>query len=213
MEPSISIITKEQLGQISSLYDDHKKELIAYADQLLWWNKKVNLVSRDVSRETLLEHVGHCLFVNLFLDAKDRSLVDAGSGGGLPGIPLAICVKELEQVVLNDIVTKKIFASNAMISSLKIGDRTKGVAGSIADVPTENDTVIVTKHAFKLDELYGFVGSKAWSKLIFLKGWRESLKEYEAIKEHVSMQVIKLDADFMGEFYDGKGIVMLERIK
>ena len=81
MEPSISTITKEQLDQISSLYDDHKKELIAYADQLLWWNKKVNLVSRDVSRETLLEHVGHCLFVNLFLDAKNRSLVDAGSGG------------------------------------------------------------------------------------------------------------------------------------
>ena len=50
-------------------------------------------------------------------------------GGGLPGIPLAICVKELEQVVLNDIVTKKIFASNAMISSLKIGDRTKGGCG------------------------------------------------------------------------------------
>ena len=66
MEHSIRYITKEEQGRIGSLYDENKGELSAYVERLLWWNSKINLVSRDVSRETLEKHVKHSLYISLF---------------------------------------------------------------------------------------------------------------------------------------------------
>lgn len=51
MEHSTRYITKEEHDRIESLYDKNKEELSAYVERLLWWNSKINLVSRDVSRE------------------------------------------------------------------------------------------------------------------------------------------------------------------
>lgn len=54
-------LAHEKTENIRVLVDRHEKELEEYISRLLWWNKKINLVSRDVSRETIKNHVEHSL--------------------------------------------------------------------------------------------------------------------------------------------------------
>ena len=51
--------------EIKELYKRNLASLNNYIEELQWWNKRVNLVSRDVSRETLVKHVEHSLLLLL----------------------------------------------------------------------------------------------------------------------------------------------------
>ena len=211
MEHSIRYITKEEQGRIESLYWANAEELMVYIDRLLWWNEKINLVSRGVSRETLEKHVKHSLYVSLFSSFMESDyFVDTGSGGGLPGLPLSVCYKK-KQFEINDIVSKKIFAVNDMVSGLNLSDRVKGRRGDIREMGWDEEVIIVTKHAFKVDQLYGMVEGKKWSRIIFLKGHEEAVEEAKSIKGSFKLSIIKLDAKFMDPFYEGKGVVELSR--
>lgn len=211
MEHSIRYITKEEQGRIESLYDENKEGLSTYVERLLWWNSKINLVSRDVSRETLEKHVKHSLYVSLFESYREGNFfVDTGSGGGLPGLPLSLCFKK-KQIEINDIVSKKVFTVNDMILGLNLSDRVKGRQGDIREVGWDEEAIIITKHAFKIDQLYGMVEKKKWSKIIFLKGYEEAVEEAKTLNGSFKLSIIKLDAKFMDPFYEGKGVVELSR--
>ena len=91
-----------------------------YCNELLSWNQKVNLISR-VSEELLWSRhiVGSISFLFRFqLEAKS-SVLDLGTGGGLPGIPLAIMQPDL-RVMLLDSIQKKINAVNDVLSRLPL---------------------------------------------------------------------------------------------
>lgn len=211
MEHSIRYITKEEQGRIGSLYDENKGELSAYVERLLWWNSKINLVSRDVSRETLGKHVKHSLYVSLFgCYQKSSFFIDTGSGGGLPGLPLSLCFKD-KRFEVNDIVSKKVFAVNDMVLGLGLSDRVKGRQGDIREMGWDEEAIIITKHAFKIDQLYSMVDEKKWSKIIFLKGYEEAVEEAKTLNGSFKLSIIKLDAKFMDPFYEGKGVVELSR--
>src|SRR5690625_7762455 len=84
------------------------------------WNKKINLVSRLVSRETVRYNVIHSPVPAAMGLLVERPVwIDAGSGGGLPGIPLSI-VEEEWNWVLNDNVRKKMKAVSDIVNSLKL---------------------------------------------------------------------------------------------
>ncbi|MEP0006139.1 MAG: RsmG family class I SAM-dependent methyltransferase [Balneola sp.] len=211
MEHSIRYITKEEQGRIESLYDENKEELSAYVERLLWWNSKINLVSRDVSRETLKKHVKHSLYTSLFESYRESGFfIDTGSGGGLPGLPLSLCFKN-KQIEINDIVSKKVFAVNDMILGLNLSDRVKGRQGDVREMRWDKEAIIITKHAFKIDQLYSMVKGKKWSRIIFLKGYEEAVEEAKTLNGSFKLSIIKLDAKFMDPFYEGKGVVELSR--
>lgn len=212
MEHEIRSLSLKEKEFVESLFRKNKIELEAYADLLIWWNDKLNLVSRGVSRETILSHVKHSLYVSLSkaFVATDR-LIDTGAGGGLPGLPLAICFPEKE-IVINDIVRKKIFAVNDMVNKLSLRGRAKGVAGDIKGLEFDDVEVVITKHAFKIDELLELISGKKWKRIVFLKGYEEALQEARGLEGKIKMKVIKLDSDFMNSFYDGKGLIEIERV-
>ncbi|MEQ9091140.1 MAG: class I SAM-dependent methyltransferase [Balneola sp.] len=211
MEHSIRYITKVEQSRIESLYSENKEELSAYVERLLWWNTKINLVSRDVSRETLKKHVRHCLYVSLFESyQKSDFFVDTGSGGGLPGLPLSLCFKN-KQFEVNDIVSKKVFAVNDMILGLNLSGRVRGRHGDVREMSWDKEAIIITKHAFKIDQLYSMVEEKNWNKIIFLKGYEEAVDEAKSLKDSFKLSIIKLDDKFMDPFYEGKGVVELSR--
>ena len=98
------------------------EKLRAYAALLREWNQKINLVSRkDIDRlET--KHLAHCLTITKFLRLMPKArLLDAGTGGGLPGIPLAICYPQA-QFTLLDSTAKKIVAVENMIEEIGLGN-------------------------------------------------------------------------------------------
>src|SRR4030065_349432 len=75
-----------------------------FIDFLLAYNKKVNLVSRRSTRETLDLLVAETLLLKKFITTP--LIIDAGSGGGLLGIPLAISFPEKE-IILTETIRKK----------------------------------------------------------------------------------------------------------
>lgn len=76
-----------------------------YLDELLRWNKKVNLTAITDRDEVLEKHFYDCLFVASYIK-KASSLVDIGSGAGMPGIPLAIMSPDLKVTSVESIGKK-----------------------------------------------------------------------------------------------------------
>ncbi len=212
MKQSIRNITEEEIKNVDLLYRKNIQKLRNYADLLLWWNEKVNLVSRDVSRETIEEHIRHSLFVSVTEGYKKASqFVDTGTGGGLPGIPLALI--SLDKIfVLNDIVSKKVFAVNDMIKKLGLAERARGEIKDIQQLNIEEGSVLISKHAFKAGDLYQKVENEDWESIIMLKGVEEARLEIEKIQGEIEVNIINLDCDNLGGFYEGKGIVEIKRV-
>ena len=93
-------------------------QLREYTDLLKEWNAKINLVSlKDIDRlET--KHLAHCLTMTNFLRLMPKTqILDVGTGGGLPGIPLAICYPQA-QFTLMDSIGKKVMVVEDMVEKL-----------------------------------------------------------------------------------------------
>jgi len=105
------------------LSERQQQQLLQYCDLLVEWNEKINLISRrDCNRNVVFGmHILPCLAPLLLDDGfriSDGSRVaDIGTGGGLPGIPLAICYPEAN-FLLVDSVGKKLKAVDDMIDQL-----------------------------------------------------------------------------------------------
>ena len=223
---TIQSVDSTRYAEIKERYKSNLSELNKYIEELQWWNKRVNLVSRDVSRETLVMHVEHSLML-LFVPIVNEAdlILDVGTGGGLPGMPLAICRNDhtKQRIVMNDKVEKKIWAIKQMILKLGISE-VDALAKNAATITrkefeevsreTMNNTpesVCVTKHAFKVDQLLDLISPELTNEFVFLKGQAEAIEEIERVKYPVSAVIYTLDELDKGPFYEGKAIVHLSR--
>ncbi len=99
-----------------------RHRLARYADLLREWNGRINLISRKDEEQLWRNHILHSLAVLITLPfPREGRVVDIGSGGGLPGIPLAIMLPGV-QFVLADSIGKKIRALGQMAAELEIGN-------------------------------------------------------------------------------------------
>lgn len=94
----------EEIGV--ALADEQQRQLLWFLDELLRWNRRVNLTAITARDEALEKHLVDSLTL-LPLLGGTRRLLDLGSGGGFPAIPLKIALPELG-VVSVDAVQKKI---------------------------------------------------------------------------------------------------------
>lgn len=103
--------------------DDAQLDLLRrYVELLREWNSKVNLISRRDEENIWWSHILHSLSVLFFLTpAEGMRLLDLGTGGGLPGIPLAILRNDLH-IVLLDSIRKKTAAVQDMLGELKLAN-------------------------------------------------------------------------------------------
>ncbi|MEF8796315.1 MAG: RsmG family class I SAM-dependent methyltransferase [Salinivenus sp.] len=83
-----------------------REQLDAFEEQLLRFNRRVNLVSSESERQFRTQHLLHCLTLTVRDFPAGSTIVDWGTGGGLPAIPLAICEPEVT-VIGVDSVGKK----------------------------------------------------------------------------------------------------------
>lgn len=89
-----------------SLSSDQRVALGAYAAEIERINQRVNLIARPARRVDIDRHIRHCLALAVRPFAEGAVVVDWGSGGGLPAVPLAVAFPTV-QVVAVDAVGKK----------------------------------------------------------------------------------------------------------
>ncbi len=94
------------------------KCLAEYRRLITDWNQKINLISRKDIENFVHRHIVPCLCINRVVKfCNSDSIIDVGTGGGLPGIPLAI-TNTSANFCLVDSVKKKICAVQDMVASL-----------------------------------------------------------------------------------------------
>lgn len=200
-------VPRETFARVDALIQEHRTQLDTYLDRLLWWNRRVNLVSRDVPRETIREHLRHSLLLTGFDCYREAGFVtDAGTGGGLPGIPLALVSPETS-FLLNDIVSKKVIALRQMVQNLGLENVTLA-DDSIEAVELPPSSLLVSKHAFKINELWDLVGEKPWRSMVFYKGG-DFEDELRGIGHPLQIESHDLSAG--SDFYRGKALVIVTR--
>ena len=105
-----------------ALSDEQSNKLIDYVALLAKWNTVYNLTAIRDPRQMLIQHVLDSLSIVPHLATRDgQSILDVGSGGGLPGIVLAIVLPD-RAVTLNDIVHKKTAFQSQAKAELKLGN-------------------------------------------------------------------------------------------
>lgn len=200
-------VSRGTFTQTDELINRYRSELESYLDKLLWWNDRVNLVSRGVPRETIREHIRHSLLLSTFECFQENELfLDTGTGGGLPGIPLAITHPD-KHFVLNDLVTKKCLAIKQIARDL--GLHNIGIIdGSIQDLHHDEECILISKHAFKIGGLMEMTTHLSWKKMVLYKGldFKDELKNIS-----VPLNITCFDLSKGSDFYNGKAIIIVEK--
>ena len=136
--------------------------LEAFAALLLEWNKKINLISRRDEENIWTSHILHCISLLFKVNLPAGSTVlDLGTGGGLPGIPLKIVQPDL-MLTLLDSTQKKINAVQDIIKALGLKE-TRAMWGRAEDVGKKKEhnrdyDVVVARAVASLEDLVRWSG-------------------------------------------------------
>jgi len=204
-------VSRETLFRARERYGESSQKHEDYLDSLLWWNERVNLVSRNVSRETLREHIVHSLIaLELSLLNGCEVWLDAGSGGGLPGIPLSLSCESQRRWILNDLAQKKVMAVRQMISLLGL-EHVEVVGGSVEQIDMEQSFGVISKHAFSAEKLVALLGEKPWKRLVMYKGVEEAVQECFVLEGEFNCSLYKFQFGEDEPFYQKKGLLVIDR--
>lgn len=98
---------EEILRYFPDISNNQKKQFESLYDLYFEWNAKINVVSRKDIQNLYLHHVLHSLSIAQFITfKKGTGILDVGTGGGFPGIPLAILFPECHFVLIDSIAKK-----------------------------------------------------------------------------------------------------------
>ena len=193
-------LTIEQIKQFELLEDLYFK-----------WNQKINVISRKDIDEIYLKHVLHSLAIAKFISFKDdTSIIDVGTGGGFPGIPLAIIFPKVK-FHLVDSINKKILVVNEVSKSLKL----KNVTTSHSRVENLNEKYdfVISRAVTKMREFKRLIKGKFNSEsfndlnngIIYLKGGDLTIELLGIINKQISISKY-----FNEEFFETKKIVYVK---
>ena len=122
----------ELLSEINIEINENKIEMFyLYMQELLEWNKKINLTAIEDENEIILKHFIDSLTVQKYIK-NAQNIIDIGTGAGFPGIPLAI-VNEKSNIVLLDSLNKRINFLNNVIQKLELSN-VKAIHGRAEDL-------------------------------------------------------------------------------
>jgi 16S rRNA (guanine527-N7)-methyltransferase len=187
----------EQFRKLESLYLD--------------WNAKINVISRKDIEQLYVKHVLHSLAIaKVQMFEPGTYVLDVGTGGGFPGIPLAILFPET-RFYLIDVILKKITVVKAVAESIGLKNvkteqlRAENVKGDF--------DFIVSRAVTNMPDFYSWVKDKIKKQnkhelkngILYLKGGdlTEELKDFPKATEYAI-------ADFFdNEFFETKKVVHL----
>ncbi|MBT8326972.1 MAG: 16S rRNA (guanine(527)-N(7))-methyltransferase RsmG [Bacteroidia bacterium] len=197
----LSDLQLERLTALKNLYED--------------WNSKINVISRKDMDSFYCNHVLHSLsLAKLDEIKKTDKVLDIGTGGGFPGIPLAIFYPET-RFTLVDSIRKKTTVVRAVKDALNLNNVT--VINDRFENVEDNYNIIVSRAvapALKLIQYTKKASSKS-PKYLFIKGGDLSEEKQAVLKNYKGAQwnELELNSVFAEPFFETKKVVTLDFIK
>ena len=192
--PELSSDKIEKFKQLEALY--------------IYWNQRINVVSRKNINELYINHVLHSLAITKIINFKNKTnILDVGTGGGFPGIPLAILFPDCN-FTLVDSIAKKIHVVDSIVDSLKLDNICTSVS-RVESLNSKHDFIVsraVTNMSKFLNLTKGRINKGGHNSLsngiLYLKGGNLS----EELKD-IKNQIYNISDYFEEDFFETKKIV------
>ena len=195
--PNLTENQRIQFEMLQALYED--------------WNSKINVISRKDIDELYTRHVLHSLGMAKIIEFRPGSkIMDVGTGGGFPGIPLAILFPEVDFYLI-DVIAKKIKVVNEVATAL--GLKNVKAEQKRAELVKQEFDFIVSRAVTNMPDFVSLVKTKIKKNnkhelkngILYLKGGdlSEELKDFPKATEY------NLADFFEDEFFETKKVVHL----
>jgi len=198
--PNLSDLQYKQLKALGELYSD--------------WNAKINVISRKDMEHFYERHVLHSLAIAKVIQFKpETQILDVGTGGGFPGVPLAILFPEVS-FHLVDSIGKKIKVVQEVSNALELTNLSAEHAR--AEQVSGQFDFVVSRAVTRLTEFYPWVQNKFNKKsfndldngILYLKGV-DLMEEFDQLKK--PYQLFSLKDHYSEEWFESKGLVFVPR--
>lgn len=198
--PNLSELQKKQFAQLGGLYSE--------------WNEKINVISRKDMDHFYTHHVLHSLSIAKYITfSANTEILDIGTGGGFPGIPLAILFPECN-FHLVDSIGKKITVVREVAKALEL-ENVEAEKNRAEELDIKVDFVL-SRAVAPMKELMG------WTRKLIMPGGYNTLKNgwlllkggdlTQEIKESGSLaREFELKTMFSEEFFETKKLVYVAR--
>jgi len=195
--PNLSDVQLKQFEALQGLYED--------------WNSKINVISRKDIESLYLHHVLHSLSIAKLVTFKEGSkILDIGTGGGFPGVPLAILFPEVK-FHLVDSINKKLKVVNGVAESLGL-ENIRTTHARAESIKGHYD-FIISRAVTTMPDFVGWIKNRVAKKsvhpikngILYLKGGDLT----EELKIYSKASLYDLSDYFEDPFFETKKIVHL----
>ena len=197
------------------LTDIQKKQFSALSDLYEFWNAQINVVSRKDMNDFLERHVLHSLGIAKIMNFEEGTKVlDVGTGGGFPGIPLAILFPKVD-FFLVDSIGKKIKVVRAVAEEL--GLKNIRTAHERAENINEKFDFVVSRAVTRMPAFLKWLEGKFFldcnntfpNGVLYLKGG-DLTEEMSQVTYHYNS--FNLSDYFSQDFFETKKVVYIQMV-
>ncbi|MES2778613.1 MAG: 16S rRNA (guanine(527)-N(7))-methyltransferase RsmG [Bacteroidota bacterium] len=199
-------LTEQQQQQFAACFELYKE-----------WNEKINVISRKDIDSLFEKHVLHSLAIAKFISFRpDTQILDIGTGGGFPGVPLSIFFPEVS-FTMCDSIAKKITVAETISQTLGL-QNADFVIGRVEQLKEKFD-FIVSRAVAPCEQLYrwtqGYIeednNNPKFNGYLLLKGGdlREEIKALKQVNKKLIVEEFPLSKWFDEEFFETKKLLYI----
>jgi len=196
--PNLTETQKEQFGRLQELYDD--------------WNSQINVISRKDTENFYERHVMHSLAIAKVTSFVDGTkIMDIGTGGGFPGIPLAILFPNCNFLLVDSIgkkikVVKEVTASLGIKNVRATHERAENINEQFDFIVSRAVTAMPTFLVWTKGKFLKENKNKFKNGILYLKGG-DLEKEMATVKK--AIQYFDLNQFYSEDFFETKKVVYI----
>ena len=199
-------ITEEQLGRFRDMEGLYRE-----------WNTRINVISRKDIDGFYAHHVLHSLAIASYwrrssIAAPSFSVLDVGTGGGFPGIPLAVMYPQM-RFTLCDSVGKKTLVAGEVASALGLKNVT--IVNARAESLPDKYDFVVSRAVTTLENFYPWVKDKFLGSIFYLKGGDVNAEISQLMRrfrlKKGSVRTWRIDNWLTEEYFQEKFVIQIEK--